>query len=319
MSGSDARKGFKYQDNYLLFRVLRAAADCLQIAWESGANDVLQILDNSTLQFGIEASSIEGNGPDWDVLVLDAKKLEFIEVKSGVIGKADRITFWKRLRKEINRSLTDANNITPVLVVDPQKNDNLTKWQGLDGVAAAYSSKPLSEPMGNVLTPEQLLTEALWYMCEPDATDDAIDLPVTIKKSCEVLSRFSTEYHDPDLLTVYVENALELLFPGGLQDIQQKLLLGWLTERATTPNKKRRLFTIRELLIEIKILDASISLLPGELKSWKTLWSELPQNFIARTRIQLGKSGNSFPAAQVQPHAFAALTENNYGLVISLY
>ena len=56
MGGFSARKGFLYQDLYLLFRVLRDASDSLGRAWVDGANDAFQLLNKSQTRYGIEAS-----------------------------------------------------------------------------------------------------------------------------------------------------------------------------------------------------------------------------------------------------------------------
>jgi hypothetical protein len=147
MSGYTARTGFRYQDLYLLYRVLRDASDSLDRAWQTGVADVFQILDQKSIKYGIEASSpISGTasgdvipGPDWDVLVLAKNKLDFAEVKSGAVMKDDRLVFWRRIRRELASPPNGITNVVPVLVVDPKNAGDLTKWHDLASTASKYS------------------------------------------------------------------------------------------------------------------------------------------------------------------------------------
>src|SRR5579862_1478603 len=124
MSGSTARKGFEFQDLYLLLRVLRAASDSLDSAWTKGTADVFHAGDDHVPKFGIEASprvaavhDPNPSGPDWDVLVLSRDKLEFAEAKSGAVQKEDRLAFWRRERRELHRNAAQVHTFVPVLVV----------------------------------------------------------------------------------------------------------------------------------------------------------------------------------------------------------
>ena len=56
--------------------------------------------------------------------------------------------------------------LVPVLVVDPEKAESLTKWNELATIAASSTAKePVPEFMGNVSTSADLLGEALWFLC----------------------------------------------------------------------------------------------------------------------------------------------------------
>ena len=316
MSGQIARSGFLFQDLYLLLRILRAASDCLDSAWRAGQSSVVNLLGSVPIRFGLEASAPDSSAGivsgsirlDWDVLVLRPSRLEFAEVKSGTVTKDDRIVFWRRLRRELNRDANAAIILVPVLVVDPTKVDSLNKWTELTQTAAAFSASPPSQgPTGNALTANQLLEEALWWLCCPDASSDGSDPPADLTAARDALSRFELHCHEAGQLELQVNQFLELLFPGGLTETQQMLLLGWLSKRATTPNAARRLFSIRELLAEIGILQDAISLEPGTLKQWRILWNEVPSGVRARTRMWLGEHGASVPAARAQPSALDAL------------
>ncbi len=307
----------------------RDASDSLDQAWQRGPQDVLQVLDRSQMRYGIEASprvagptdGVTAAGPDWDVLVLGKDTLEFAEVKSGAIPKDDRLAFWRRLRKELADRSSGTSAVVPVLVADPGTAGDLTKWEGLAAAASAFSgSPPSSEPTNNVLTSAQLLDEALWSLCRPDASQDSSDPAVAIPVARDALGRFELHRHEARQLEVDVSQLIELLFPGGLDETQQTLLLGWLQRRATTPSSVRRLFTIRELLAEIGVLEHAVSLKGGTLKAWRDLWNQVPQRVLARTRLhlQLGKAGESFEAARVQPAALEALVSGKSHSIVIL-
>ena len=58
--------------------------------------------------------------------MLGASKLEFAEVKSGAVSKDDRITFWRRVRRELKR---DANAATLYYVKGTLKgNHGEVRW-----------------------------------------------------------------------------------------------------------------------------------------------------------------------------------------------
>jgi hypothetical protein len=311
MSGTAARSGFRFQDLYLLLRVLRAASESFDEAWLSGARDVTQVLSRSPLRFGVEASPREGFpsgensiAPDWDVLVLAQDKLEFAEVKSGAIAKEDRIAFWRRLRRELTKGSTTGQIIAPVLVVDPGTAGELAKWQALAKAAVRFLGlPPNAEPHQNVYTEDQLLEEALWFLCRPDASPDDSDPPVLFGAARDALCRFELHSHEAAILDGQVSQFIELLFPGGLTDTQKALLLGWLNERATDTARARRLFTIGQLLGEIGILQETVSLFPGTLSQWRNLWIEVPRAISERTRLRLGDNGASVSTELVQPTA----------------
>jgi hypothetical protein len=101
MSGLLARRGFRFQDLYLLRRILHDTADIV----------VAKIAGESTnaappLRFGIEAKTSAAGSPDWDSLISYPDTDEVIEAKSGTIGKDDRLALWRRLRRELVAATT---------------------------------------------------------------------------------------------------------------------------------------------------------------------------------------------------------------------
>src|SRR5882724_5428927 len=128
MSGSLARKGFRFQDLYILRRIL-----------EEGASHFASIIEVPPSErphqprFGIEVGTSAVSNDDWDSVIEYERRVEVIEAKSGCISKSKRIRFWRRLRREaqLNKNIT----VHPVLVVDPSAEET-TKWKQL----AAFSS-----------------------------------------------------------------------------------------------------------------------------------------------------------------------------------
>jgi hypothetical protein len=325
MSGFSARSGFRYQDLYLLYRVLRNASNSLEDAWANGATDVLGILDRNSVLYGIEAprrAASPSGAPDtadrdWDVLVLAKEKLEFAEVKSGAVSKQDRLAFWSRLRRELSKAADSKVEIVPILVVDPNTSGELEKWNQLASFASAFTGAPPSaEPANNVLTVGHLLDEALWSLCEPDVSADQSDPAVDPSVARLALASFELHTHIAQELESQVLQLIELIFPGGLADTEQKLLLGWLSKRATDPIPARRFFPIKVMLTEIGILQAAVSLAPEALKDWHDLWTGVPKGVMGRTRLRLGETGDSLAPMQVQPTAIEVLTSGRTRCVV---
>src|SRR5437868_6096778 len=114
MSGEFARRGFVFQDLFLLRRVLDEAAR------QFGGDATLP-----NVRFAVEARTLrlENQNSPWDVLFLQGNECEVAEVKSGQIKREDRLIFWKRLRREAKTP--HAFLITPALVIDPSSGENI--------------------------------------------------------------------------------------------------------------------------------------------------------------------------------------------------
>jgi len=87
MNGQIARTGFRYQDLYLLLRVLEIVRGAYQDAWDSATSDLLTAAGSVKTKFGIEANSRpvgltksdDGPPSDWDIFVGDSQAEELIE------------------------------------------------------------------------------------------------------------------------------------------------------------------------------------------------------------------------------------------------
>ncbi len=312
MSGYIARKGFRYQDLYLLLRVLEATGSALYEGWGLGNPNLPARLDNPSLRFGIEgnASSTTPGTLDWDILIDAPASLELAELKSGAITRDDRLAFWRRIRRE---GPTTLKRVAPTLVVDPDTAGQLEHFSGLAEFARGAAAITPALFDGHVNSTEKLYKEALWTLCEPDTTyGPPLEPPI----ARETIARFSLRtLRSPDL-EARVESFINTLWPASHAAIYEPLLTGWLNQRATSPDPQRRFFTLRELLANINILELSTAFDAARLHAWQTLWTELPRVVEQRTRGRLGQSGASVESKDVQPAAVDALTAGTHSLVI---
>jgi hypothetical protein len=320
MNGHIARTGFRYQDLYLLFRVLDIVRGAYQNAWNSGAGDLLNVAASVTTTFGIEANnrlvgftkSDDVEPPrDWDVFVADSEVQELIEVKSGAISKADREVFWQRLRHERRPDL-----LVPALVVDPAKAGNVAIWRKLTEVALTYTGDLSGTKPPRVDSAELLLQEALWCLCSADATADVIDEPYSLESAKDLLSRFRLYCWPADELDSAVAQFLVALFSDGITEAIRRQVMGWIDERATHPDRQLHFFSAHEMIAEIGLLQHSLSAQPGQIARWRNLWQELPLIIRRRTRTNLGDTGASILKEQSQPTIVVAVDASGGNRVI---
>ena len=304
MSGALARKGFRFQDLYLLRRVLREAA-------EEFSHTVDGTVFHQT-KFGIEARASAPNSPTWDSVVQYLESREVIEVKSGTVTKADRVAFWKRLRKEAN--VVRDKHIRPVLVVDPSR-EEITKWRALATMSTRDpSSQSISAEPGRISNTEDVLNEALSWMCKVSEKESGSP-PLSETQARAVLANFTLDSITSSELEQSVLETIELLFPDGLSEQLSDLILGWLNHRATA-QESRRFFSLRELLGEMGILRDCATFDSGTIARWKDFWRELPALFTQGARTRLGKAGDSIAMSLTQPLINKALTSaGNFAVI----
>ena len=228
--GSIARGGFRYQDLYLLLRVLKTVAREVDQALSSATASSTTVLGGIKTKFGIEARSVPAvagrsgdETRDWDVVVSEAKHLELIEVKSGQVSKPDRRVFWTRVRREFGTQAIGVSEIHPRLVVDPDRIDDLQRWSELAAEARKFRGKiPKRKPSGNVTETTGLLKEALWHLCGDDGSGLKA---VSHDAAVLALSRFSVETHKSAELNIAVTDVLDMFFPGVLTEQNKNCLL----------------------------------------------------------------------------------------------
>lgn len=322
MSGTISRGGFLFQDLYLLRRILEAVVNGVGSALAGAVGVKSDALGSITLRFGLEARPADtvvgstSDTRDWDVVVLDSKALDLAELKSGAVTKDDRIAFWRRLRRELLDPLSDTYPVHPKLVVDPDKLENLGRWEALAAEAAKFSGAvPADVPDRNVTKTEHLLEEALWHLCGEDTTEAELT-PVSLVKALQALKRFLVEAHRFAKLQSDVESSLTLLFPNGMPEATRAGLLGWMNSRAVAV-PTRKFFTVSELLADQAMLHHSLAFQPGTLERWHQLWRELPKLVKDRTRTKLGETGRSVPIVDAQQQAVAAAATDQPALVVA--
>jgi hypothetical protein len=307
MSGALARKGFRFQDLYLLRRVLEESASRFSSILESESPKPL-----AEPRFGIEVGTSAGSSADWDSVIEYDDRTDLIEAKSGSISRGERIRFWRRLRREVQLGKTVS--INAVLAVDPSIEET-AKWDQLASFASTAAEVPISEEPERVSTAAQLFAEAIWWMCH--APESQAGSPaLSWERARLLLTSFRLASITSDALEANVLSEIELLFPDGLSDQISDSILGWLNRRAIEKEKGRRYFSVRELLGEMNILQQSIAFQSGTLQRWKTLWSELSALFVERARARLGKGGESISLGESQPDIEKQLGLRNENFVI---
>lgn len=310
MSGALARQGFRFQDLYLLRRILQDTADTVATKFANKDVDASPTL----LRFGIEANTFATGSPEWDSLISYRDRTEVIETKSGSIRKDDRLVLWRRLRRESANATQ--KTITPVLVIDPTA-ESADRWQKLaaaaaDRLHASRVKRTTPNAPDSVRNVDDLLDEAVSAMCS--GTDDAQSL--TVDEALQLLVAFRVESFDFAELESLVIEGIELLFPDGLSPQLSDAILGWLNRRATARNPSRRLFTTRELLGEMSVLQECAAFEPGTLSRWKAYWTDLPARFRQLARTRLGKAGQSISMEKSQPIISSAINNSHRNIAV---
>jgi hypothetical protein len=268
------------------------------------------------VRFGIEAKTVVVNDcqvPAWDIVLVTSSNREVVEVKSGEISRLDRHAIWRRLRREL--SVGSGAVVRPLLVLSPEPADSHQKWSELSFFAVEWSGHAPAAPPQRVGDAKQLLEEALWWLCR--APDDKVGSPpINLQHAVTALSAFSVEFCSLEYLEAMVSDNIEALFPGGFSDQLCNLILGWLNERAVALRPESHLFTLKELLLEMGILQHCLSLAPGTLERWRTIWTEFPQLFQQRACMQFGETGVSVPMGKSQPAIAVRLSEAGDGGLI---
>ena len=292
MNGSLARKGFRFQDLYILHRILAEIGR----RFVDAAGDQLKA-ESGESRFGIEVGTDADRAPDWDNVIEYGDRIEVIEAKSGNVSRSDRIAFWKRLRRE--PGLAKNSNIRAILVVDPSAEET-SKWEQLANFVSTAVTTSLTESPSRVTSVADLFDEAMWWLS--NASEDEAGSPaIPREQAVSLLSSFGLESITASALETRVLEEIEIIFPDGLSDQLSDSIQGWLNRRATDAVKERRYFSVREILGEMKILQESAAFQSGTLERWKTRWTELEALFKTRARSRLGNAGESISVKDSQP------------------
>jgi hypothetical protein len=303
MSGPIARRGFRYQDLYLLRRVLPQLRQVFRRVWRAGGHEFLAALDADSLIFGIEArprGSEEGAAP-WDVTIADDRESEIIEAKSGAFPRSERQVLWHRLRRSVAASRGET--FTPVLVIDPDK-EEAEKWVQLTAAAASRPAAiPLAEPRV-VHTCADLLEEALWHLCEPGNSSTP---SLSRKDALQLLGRFQVHRFRASDLVAEVEADFTELFPDQAADDLAGMLRDWLDRHATDPEAQQRHIGLGDLLRQIARARESARLHPGTWQRWQNSREEWRAVVREKTNRRLGKTGAAIAIEDAQPELVGIL------------
>lgn len=305
MNGGFARHGFRYQDYYLLWRMLPWVRRALLGAWRSGAEDVVAALNLADVQFGIEAragghASNSRDDPTWDAIILEGERQETVEVKSGAVTKPDRIIFWKRLRRTVASVGATAGDIVPVLVVAGLETSERAMWTALATRPAGNKSQSIAKSQARrVTTGAQLRAEALHWLCDAGAVPEIPSVPKPVAEA--LLECLEVREHPHDELRNNVEGEIARLFPNGLSDAARRAFRDWLDERGSATTGASPLFPLGEFVRETKLLSAAFNLPSGTLMRWQRWRADWRVMFTRKVTGRLGEHGAELPLEKVQP------------------
>lgn len=318
MNGGFARHGFRFQDYYLLSRLLPWVRRALLGAWRSGAEDVVAALNLADVQFGIEAraggdASELKDIPAWDGIILEGHRLETIEAKSGEVTKPDRIAFWKRLRRTVASAGGSAVDIVPVLVVAGMETSERAMWKELGTQPAGGKSRSARSPVRRVKTGAQLHAEAIHWLTDAGAVPEIPSVPLAVAET--LLQRLEVREHSPDGLRKDVEREIARFFPNGLSEPARRAFRDWLDERGSATSGASRLFPLGEFVRETQLLSAAFNLPAGTLMRWHRWRLDWRAMFTRKVTGRVGEHGAALPLEKVQPDAVAAAREGSSGVV----
>lgn len=174
MPGAESLEGLIYQQRWIYFRVLS------ELATES--------LGGDSSAAAISGFSVEGwlndDGPVWDVVVeYDDGRVDLVECKDTAIGKEDRRTFYKRIRKEIVAGF-NPSKFHPTWVTDPDKQppNSLTHLEGIAQTVDSLSGFPSFNASWKYVTSiERAVQEALDCLCDFSASNQKTELGAAIE------------------------------------------------------------------------------------------------------------------------------------------
>lgn len=301
MGGDTARRGFQYQDRYLLLQLLKEAATSLKDG-------------RAQKRFGVEAQTPQdaGSSPAWDVIIQDGFLYDVVEVKSGSVERLDRLVFWRRLRTEATSARRKSIIIRPLVVLDPSAS-SVDSWLSIPEIVN-FNKLPDRAPR-RVTSPTELVAEALWFLCCDGTTRDLL---LSYAEAVELLRSLRVELFESKILEKAVTNGIDAIFSDGLSDQTEDLLLGWLNSRAISGTKERRYLTFAELLSEVGIFKESHALDAGLMRKWRDLAEDLQAKFNSRCAAGLGEEKCIVSFVRAQPQLSVHLHNHEVGGLVIL-
>ena len=320
MSGVTARLGFRFQDGFLLREGLRQLHQVLAVSWQQGSLDPCSDIRRCPIQFAIEAgATVSDAAPEWDSLFIEDGRTKVLEIKSGQVSADDRRAIWRRIRKETAASVEKIAQVDPVLVIDPSRTGNCDAFCKLAEFASQISGPPPLPvaPPSSVSDAATLFEEALWWLCVASKEDSLVP-PLPPMDALDILRRFCLIPVNAQQLEREVRAYLEGLFPSLLVETTERLLRGWLDERATASDPRNRRFSLEAILNVTGCLEQCVALRPGQLARWRTLWMELREQQSRRSSGRLGLKGSAIPPTTTQPIILNRVVSGSLGGLVVL-
>lgn len=271
----------------------------------------------SPKRFGIEArtgSATSEPTPMWDVTIEEREIWDVVEVKSGKLSKDDRLTFWRRLKRELAFARDSQKRIRPVLVldsgVDPVSFKNFSELTML----ARESLQPPSIAPERVTDAAALWAEAIWFLTKGEPEHGRA---LTLAEGEALIESLRVEGLEAGSLESDVNSKIEILFPNGLSEQTEDMLLGWLNSRATS-HAERRFITLQELLAAVGIQDEFLKLKHGVMRKWREMVADVGQRFSSRAAGGLGRVASAIDIQRVQPQVNEAIHHDRRGGLLLL-
>lgn len=227
MNGGTSFAGYIYQQEFVAFSLLTSEASRLLI--NNGS---------SIRAFAIEGRTTE-SGPAWDVrFEREDGSVELLECKDTPITRDDRITFYKRVRREIAAG-TSPEVLSVGWVTDPTKQgdilEHLAEMRTL--AATALDLDWVDGETVRVSSGETAVKEALYNLCGNEA--DGKIPPVDVDVARALLSRLQAHRHINQDLSESVKLLVCGLFEEGAGEAVHAYILGDLSSGIATNGSVR--------------------------------------------------------------------------------
>ncbi|MCP3780429.1 hypothetical protein [Paenibacillus sp. MZ03-122A] len=301
--GFIARQGFRFQDLFLLSKVLEhiAAGD------EQHRDEMV---------FGIESPRPDSDEKDWDVLILQEETQQVMEVKRGAINKDDRRDFWLSIRAELIQAGDRHEQVIPILVTNAENEPAvINEWRelsNLQDINPRYQGVEVSR-VDNV---DQLIQQALYWLTVATHSDNQSKTPLgnQIEHSIAIqaLNRFRLKEVQESELVNQIEDKLGYLAYGPDPHSLLKQLEGFINQKATTENEVKRCFTISELVREVQLLDIYLHQDPEAIRLIRKIIDELTSVCIGGWRHQFeGAHGMTRQEISIVQPALVPITRSS--------